>query len=238
MSDSGYYSSVEAQCVFSEANAAYGREDLEAAHAGYQKLIDHGYGGQDVLYNLGTVCLAQNDLGCTLLSFERARRPGSSAPDLDANLALAKSRQLDQVVGGVSEEGLLTRLAHASDASATAGVFVFLWVLGFMLLVVRRLGVGKRRALVSTLAGLCLLGAVPAGLLLVNDLAVAESVHEGVVMARTLAAHDAPQDTAKVSFEVHAGLKVRLLEHAGAFVRIRLPNGLEGWAESRGVATL
>jgi hypothetical protein len=51
-------------------------------------------------------------------------------------------------------------------------------------------------------------------------------------------ARELPQPGARSIFEVHAGLKVRLLEETGRFVRIRLPNGLEGWAEREGIAEI
>jgi hypothetical protein len=33
-------------------------------------------------------------------------------------------------------------------------------------------------------------------------------------------------------------LKVRVMEETGRYVRIRLPNGLEGWAEREGVSEI
>ena len=67
---------------------------------------------------------------------------------------------------------------------------------------------------------------------------VRETVTEAVVLPKTLSAREFPKETAKASFEVHAGLKVRVLEDAGKFVRIRLPNGLEGWADKDSVARI
>ena len=51
-------------------------------------------------------------------------------------------------------------------------------------------------------------------------------------------AREFPKGDAKVLFDVHEGLKIRLLEDAGRYVRIRLPNGLEGWTEREGVAEI
>jgi len=33
-------------------------------------------------------------------------------------------------------------------------------------------------------------------------------------------------------------LKVHVLEASGKFVKIRLPNGLEGWTEKEGISTI
>ena len=49
---------------------------------------------------------------------------------------------------------------------------------------------------------------------------------------------DGPTESAHVSFEVHAGLSVRVVEGSGNFVKSRLGNGLEGWTPKEGVARL
>ena len=67
LAQAAYYSPQEAQALFSQANDAYSKEDYAAAVAGYEKLLDHGYGGADVLYNLGTAHLARGDVGSSVL---------------------------------------------------------------------------------------------------------------------------------------------------------------------------
>ena len=78
----------------------------------------------------------------------------------------------------------------------------------------------------------------PSGAILAAHVYEAESVREAVILAPTVKARELPKANGKVSFELHAGLKVRLLEHAGDFVRIRLPNGLEGWTHRDTLAEL
>lgn len=233
-----YYTPEEAQALFTQANEAYSRADYKAAQEGYQKLLSHGQGGPDVQYNLGTTYLAQGDLGRAMLALERAWKEGGRAPDLEANLALARARQVDKVEGATVEEDFLTRVVHATSPSAVGWGFLGAWVLGFGLLVLFRFLKPGRRAWVAVLAGLALTVAVPAGALLAAHVWVHDTVHEAVVLAPKLVAREFPRGEAKVLFEVHAGLKVRLLEDTGRYVRLRLPNGLEGWAEREGIEQL
>jgi hypothetical protein len=235
---SGYYTPEEAQDVFLKANEAYAREDYAAAQEGYEKLLAHGHGGPDVLYNLGTTHLARGDLGRAVLALEQARKQGGRAPDLEANLAVARARQVDKVVGATAEEEFLPRVAAATDGPVVAWTFLGTWLAAFALLLLwRALRPGQRTA-VGLLTALLFAVAVPSGLLLATHAWVEETVHEAVVLAPTLVARELPQPGARSIFEVHAGLKVRLLEETGRFVRIRLPNGLEGWAERQGVAEI
>jgi hypothetical protein len=235
---SGYYTPEEAQDVFLKANEAYAREDYAAAQQGYEKLLSHGHGGPDVLYNLGTSHLARGDLGRAVLALEQAKKEGGRAPDLEANLAVARARQVDKVVGATAEEEFLPRVTAATDGTVVAWTFLGTWVAAFALVLLWRALRPGRRTAAGVMAALLFTVAVPSGLLLAAHAWVDETVHEAVVLAPTLVARELPQAGARSIFEVHAGLKVRLLEETGRFVRIRLPNGLEGWAEREGVAEI
>jgi tetratricopeptide (TPR) repeat protein len=234
----GYYTPEEAQELFAKANEAYTHEDYATARDGYEKLISHGQGGPDVLYNLGTTYLAQGDLGRAVLSLERAYKAGGRAPDLEANLALARAQQKDKVEGAAVEEDFVTRVVKATPESVVAGVFLGAWVAAFALLLLFRFLKPGRRSWAAVLAGLALVVALPTGALLGAHVWVARTLHEAVVLSRTLVAREFPKGDAKVLFDVHEGLKIRLLEDAGRYVRIRLPNGLEGWVEREGVAEI
>jgi hypothetical protein len=229
------YSAGEARGIFAEGVEAYGREDMPAAEAAFRKLLEHGMGGPDVAYNLGTVDLAQGKLGEAVLYLERARRQGGG-PDVDANLTLARGRVVDQVVGGPSEEGMVARLVVATSADGAALGFLVPWCLAFGLLLYGRWR-GQARSNRPVVTLLLLLALPGAGLLLAH-VVVGETVHEAVVLAKTLPVRETPEASSKVAFELHAGSGVRLLASAGPFVRLRLPNGLEGWAEQRELARI
>jgi tetratricopeptide (TPR) repeat protein len=229
-----YYTPEEAQAVFAEANAAYAKGDFDGAVERYQRLVDRGFGGADVLYNLGTTYLSQGKLGEAVLYLEKARRAGSDE-DVEANLDAAKARQLDQVIGGGGSEPFLQRLAAGTSGSTVSAVFLATWVLGFAALIAARFL--RRRVLTFAAAGFLAI-AVASGAVVAAHAYVDSTVTEAVIIANELRAYELPQESAKISFEVHAGLKVRLLETSGKFVRIRLPNGLEGWAVKQGVAEI
>ena len=234
----GYYSPEEAQTLFQQANGDFYKQDYTAAREGYEKLLARGFGGPDIQYNLGTLHLAQGDLGRAVLAFERSRRAGGEGPDLEANLALARARQLDKVVGAAPEEPFLQRLVAATSGNGVAWAFLVTWVGGLLFFLLFRLLRPGRRAWAAVMGGLLLVLSLPSGALLAAHVWVQETLHEAVVLAPTLRAHEFPKEEAKVSFEVHSGLKVRVMEELGRYVRIRLPNGLEGWAERDGVADI
>jgi hypothetical protein len=233
-----YYSAEEAQALFQQANEAFYKQDYTAARDGYEKLLSRGFGGPDIHYNLGTTYLAHGNVGHAVLAFERARKAGGEGPDLEANLALARARQLDKVVGTELEETFPQRVAAATPGNLVAWLFLGTWFAGFLFLFLFRLLRPGQRTWAAVVGILLLTASVPSGAVLAAHIWVHETLHEAVVIAPTLHAREFPRDEAKVSFEVHPGLKVRVMEETGRFVRIRLPNGLEGWAERKGVAEI
>ncbi|HVE84791.1 MAG TPA: SH3 domain-containing protein [Myxococcales bacterium] len=233
-----YYTPAEAEALFLSADDAYAREDFAKAREGFEKLAEHGYGGPDVLYNLGTTCLAMGDVGPAVLNLERARRAGGRTEDIEANLALARARQLDRVVGGQGEEPFSERVALAIPENAATAAFLATWSLAFLALAALRFLPARARGAAIAVSVLALLGSAPLGGVVAAHVYVRQALQEGVVLSPSLPARELPREAGKVAFEVHAGLKVRMLEEDGKYVRIRLPNGLEGWTERAGVAPL
>jgi len=231
-----YFTPSEAQAVFSAANDAYYKDDFPTAIAGYQKLLDHGSGGQDVLFNLGTACFKSGDLGNAVLYLERARALGASE-DIDAQLSMARAAITDKVVGEQTDEPFVQRLSEATREGAAAWTFMSAWALAFIALFLMRL-LRAHRVKLTVLAGLLFALASASGSIVAAHAYVVGTIVEGVVIPSELRAYEFPKESAKVSFEVHAGLKVRVLESSGKFVRIRLSNGKEGWTERAGVADI
>lgn len=231
------YTPQEAAALFSEANDAYYKGDYEAAKARYERLLTAGLGGPDVLFNLGTTHLAAGELGPAVLYLERARRL-SRDDDIEANLSLARQKQADQVVGADTEEPFLQRLTDAVNERAVTSGFVGAWYLGFALLLVFRRRAGSPRLGVGLATAATFAAALGLGALVAAHAWVGETVVEAVVQPQTAKVREFPGDSARVSFEVHAGLKLRVMEESGRYVRVRLPNRLEGWTEKEGVVEL
>jgi len=231
------YTPQEAQALFGEANDAYHREEYAAAIEKYQRLLASGQGGPDVLFNLGTAHLATGELGPAVLYLTRASRL-SHDDDVAAQLAVAQLRLPDQVVGASETQPFLERVARAVDDRLMGYAFLGAWWVAFVLLFLFVRAEPGRRWVLGLITSITFAGAVVLGAIVGVHAYVSTSVQEAVVIAETAPARDGPRATGKVSFEVHAGLLVRVMEDDGRFVRIRLPNALEGWIEKAQVTAL
>jgi len=128
-------------------------------------------------------------------------------------------------------------VALATSAETAGGVFAALWSVAFLLLAARFF-LGRWRLWLTGGAAAALVLSAPAAAVLGAHLYTTEAVREGVVLAHTLPVHEVPEARSRVSFELHPGVKLRMLDRSGDFVRVRLPNGLEGWTDPTGVSPL
>ena len=224
------FTAGDAAQLFEAGNAAYFKGDYGQAAGTYQKLIDDGWQSADVQYNLGTALLAEGKLGRAVLALERARRLAPGDEDIQANLERARHAGVDKVAGA-GEEPFASRVAALVPVRLTGWVFLGAWAALWLALLLKRWARGAGLAL-AAVAGLCAAGA--GGLLGVQWFARTR-LHQAVVIDATVQAREGPSASSKVSFELHPGTELRIIERQHDFVRVRLHNGLEGWAKSNGV---
>src|SRR5690606_32841071 len=149
-----------------------------------------------------------------------------------------RAQQKDKVEGSVVEEDFLTRVVKATRGEMVGRVLLRSWVAGFGLQLLFRFLKPGRRSWALLLAVLALTVALRDSALLSAHVWAARTVREAVVLPKAMEVREFPKEGAKASFQIHEGLKVRVLEEAGRYVRIRLPNGLEGWTEREGVTEI
>ena len=224
------YTPADAQALFEAGNTAYFNGDYAAAVTKYHQLTEDGWSSADLQYDLGTALLAQGKLGESILALERARRLAPNDEDVQANLERARHELVDKVAGA-AEEPFATRVASLLPTATTGWLFLGAWALLWVGVLLRRFarGAGLGLAALGTLATLAV------GALLGVQWYQAERMHEAVVTGATVPAREGPQASSKVSFELHEGTQLRVIDREGAFVRVRLRNGLEGWADAQGV---
>ena len=228
---------AEAELRLRQGNDAVLAKHYDAALADYQALVDAGFGTGDVYFNLGNAALGAGKLGEAVLAYERALRRDPGDDDARANLALARKRNVDKVVGGGSGPPFLARVARVVAPGPVTVAFLVAWGLLFLGLLGLRLVRGQR-LLLSLVATLGLLGSVAAGGLLADVAWYRDHVVEAVVMARVIPVRKGPAPRFDTAFELHEGFEVRLLDHDGPYVQIRLANGLEGWVLRRTLKTI
>ena len=215
----------------------------QAAQA-YEQLINQGFANSALHFNLGNAYFQQGDYGQAILSYRRAQQLAPRDPDIEANLAMARSQAVDQIESVedgrlVSQVGrfIQERITLNELALATLGV----WILFVSLLILRSASEPG-----NTWRGFLQYGLVVTGILLVAGLLavgsssyVADNQPDGVIVASEVEVTSGPGSQYVTEFTLHSGAEVHLVETRGNWVRLALPGDeIEGWAPASAVASV
>lgn len=222
------------------ANDAYLRGNYPAAVTAYEQLDREGLVSSDLFFNLGSAYYRSGSIGRAIWAFERAVALDPDDEDAAYNLTQARSaadRRGRDKIEGAAREALWIRAVTALSPSTETWLFVSLYLTFFVTLFVRRRASEDARGALGAGAAILAVAALMAGGLLAGR-AYLDRVPFGVVLPDAIAVKEGADVNYRTSFDLHAGLRVRLLERDQDWLRIRLANGLEGWVRERDVGRL
>src|SRR5713101_7431323 len=87
----------EASLQFGQANQLYRDGKYEKAAGVYEQIINNGYEGAALYYNLGNAYFKLKNIPSAILSYERARRLDPHDEEILYNLRLANLRVVDKI---------------------------------------------------------------------------------------------------------------------------------------------
>ena len=218
------------ESLFNEANEAYNGSDFATAIEKYKQFLDVGRESGEILYNIGNCYFRMEELGRALVYYERATMFMPRNRRLLDNIALAESRAADEIV-----PPKLLAVVHR--------LFVWHYMLNdretsLLILVVNAAFWVSLCALAVTKKPFVKAAAVVLGLVLVlsaGSYAFRELERLGMgtafVTADEAEVRAGPGDYA-VTFSLHDGARVRLVEAREGWYEIRLADGKRGWIET------
>jgi len=227
-----------AQDAFDRGITLYRDGNYQAAAGEFESILKPGYRSAALYFNLGNSYYRAGRLGSAILAYERARRLEPNDPDIIHNLKLTNLRTIDRI-DAVPEFFLVSwmrSLASLFSSTATTSALLLSWASVFfslsILLLVRREIVLRTTRIILLISTLVVI--VTGSLLAVQTYETA-SREEAIVVGEVVTAKNSPDEQAVNAFVIHEGLKVRLSDAVGDWVKITLADGKVGWVSSTNV---
>ena len=222
--------------LFNKGNEYYrGGKFAEAANE-YQQIVDQGLVSSAVYFNLGNAFYRQGNIAQAILAYERAQRLSPGDPDIAHNLRLVDLKTLDRIEP-VPELFVIEWLrAYAAFVTAQTAFPLLLggWVLFFLSLagiyVLRHAGVV--RLLRWTVLAAVVVLAFSGSTLGIHTM-LSRDNDQAIVTAPVVTAKSSPDEQSVNAFVAHGGLKVRVSDNLGDWVKITLADGKVGWIHTQ-----
>lgn len=223
---------ADAQQVFATANQAYQGGNYRVAADGYESILKNGnVFSKELFYNLGNAYFRLNQIGLSVLNYERALRLAPSDAEIQQNLIVARSRVSDDIEPITNVFFVRwwqkARNAFPADSWSIFGLF-FIWfgAAGFALWLLDNERQRKKYGFITGLV------AIPLSILmflLAQSAATVMQTPSGIVITHETALKNAPDPNATTVNTLHEGLKIEILDTYGSMTKVKLPNGEDGW---------
>lgn len=233
--------------AFRAANEAYRSADYERAIELYEQLVATGARDPDLFYNLGNAYYRSageqpHRLGRAIFNYERALRLDPGMDDARFNLEVARevvgTRIEDRLVGAEHDPFWIREATRFTIGELCVAFAAAMFAFFGVLIWVRFLPAGFLRTGLMVANAFVAIGALYVAIMLGGHIAYLETVDVGIVLDDEAVIREGPDHNRVDTGQVHAGLRVRLIDREPGWVRVRLANGVEGWLPARGVGEL
>ena len=221
-----------------KANDLYTKGDYSDAAKQYEKIVSTEGVAAELYYNLGNAYYKTNEIGRSILNYERALRLSPSFEDARFNLELAQSKVVDNIVPSPTffirrwSQNLVTLLT--SNQWIVISFSVFVTFLIFALLFI--FGTTRKTRQFAFYFGLVLLG-ISFFTLIFSGIRKNQMYNhnDAIVMSGVVSVKSSPDKSGTDLFQLHEGAKVSIESTLGSWTEIKLSNGSVGWVEQENI---
>jgi tetratricopeptide (TPR) repeat protein len=212
------------------AEVAAAQDHYQRALTSYEQLLAAGIENAKLYYNVGNIYFHLNDLGRAIANYRRGLRLEPSNPRLQANLRYALSLRVDKIEPS-HRASMLPQILFWHDAlplgtqfSLAVGSFVLAWACALVRLFWQR-----------PVLGWLLGGLVCCCVLLSSSALFVHLQHttrqHGVIVSDGVEVRKGNGESyaLQLSQPLHRGTEFVVQEERGAWLALRLDNGVSGW---------
>lgn len=223
---------TQADSLFATANKLYQSEKYSEALNLYKEIEKHNITTDDVLYNIANTYYKMNMVAPAIYYYEKVLQQSPNHSDAKFNLEFAKRMAIDNIepmpktLGQKIKEAVVLKLTYNSWAWV-AVVLSFLFAILFLLYHFSYSSGSKRLYFVTSFISAFL--ALLTIFIAYQNYKYVTSNQEAIVFAQKTEVKTAPTVSGEVSFELHEGTKVNVLESLDNWKKIKIADGKIGW---------
>lgn len=221
--------------LFEQGNKLYDEGDFGGAVEKYEQILNSGKASPELYYNLGNAHYKLNNVAPSIYYYEKALQLNPRDEEIKNNIAFAQNMTIDAIekvpdVGFKRILGNLTALFSTDGWAILTSVFAIIFAIIFIFYYLSGSTVKKRTFFVGSgiflvLAGVCMLFALHS-----NNL---EKIDKpAIVFAAESQVKSEPNPRGTLSFTLHAGTKVQILDTINEWNKIKLADGKTGWMKA------
>lgn len=227
--------------LFSKGNEHFQNREFEDAASYYERIIELGFEGVPVYYNLGNAYYRLDKIGLAILNYEKALKLSPGDEDILYNLEIAKANTVDQLQD-LPRLFLINWLESFISFISVDGwtilsyIFYLLVLAAFSLYYFGRKIEIQKWGLLSGII-LSLIFIITTIILFVNINRDISSQFAIMVENRSEVKLE-PNSESGDAFIIHEGIKVKIEEEFDGWKRIRLTDGKVGWINKDKLRTI
>lgn len=223
---------AQVDSLFTKANKLYQQEKYEEALIMYKEIETQKVQSDELYYNMANAYYKTNQIAPSIFYYEKTLLINPNNKDARFNLSFAKRMAIDNIealpktIGQKLSESIIQKLSYNTWAWVAVSLS-FLFALLFLLYHFSYSSVNKRFYFVS--------GIISALLILITVIFAYTNYNNvktnrtAIVFAEQTNVKSAPTNSSEVSFELHEGTKVKLLESLDNWHKIKIADGKVGW---------
>lgn len=227
--------------LFETGNEAYNEGDYSEALENYEQILESGETSAELYFNLANTHYKLNNVGPGIYYYEKALQLKPGDKDIKANLAIAQQMAVDdiQVDPETGISAIINRAGAILSFNGWAWTAVFFMAVfaGLFLLYYFSSGSGRKRLFFTT-ASVAFVFSVVALLFAFQQHNLMTNVQQAVIFDEEIQVRSEPNTRSEQIFNLHEGTKFKVVETYDEWIKLELPNGLQGWTKGQGIRLL
>ena len=218
--------------TFKNANKAYADENYDVAIAGYNQILKSSKHSAEVYFNLGNAHYKKNQVGPAIYNYEKALQLDPKNEDVLNNLRFANQMKIDSIESlpensfGNSIDNIAASMS-IDEWAYTSIVLVLINILLIILYIYAGTSGKKRLFFILSFVGIVFSIMVIIMSFYAKD--YLNNERYAIVYVDEFKSRSEPKQNSDVSFTVHEGTKVEILQEFDDWYEVVLANGSKAW---------